>query len=347
MIFADNCTDFDLIKYNVISSRIRLARNVSGLPFPKCGEVEFDEYLDIIKGAALATENLFDVNIYFMEKLSKEQRIALVERHIISMPLANNLATGAVILEKDSNSMSIMLNEEDHIREQCVVDGFNLEYAYQRISDYDDSLSKVLNIAYDGELGYLTACPTNVGTGMRASCMVFLPALKRLNAIDDTLEKFKKVYNLTIRGVYGENTGSFCDMYQVSNEATLGYSEDEIIKNVKNAVLDICYCERVAMQRLIETSSTKILDDISRSYAILSGGAYSLTEEELMDLIVNVKMGLILEVIPKELDVRVLDKLAQYVSPSTYEISNPGSTKEEQSILRAELVKKVFLGGVK
>lgn len=344
---AKECTDFDLVKYNVISSRIRLARNVVGLPFPKCGEVDSPEYTDIIKGAGLATEGLFDVDIYLMSNISKAQKTVLVENHKISLPLANNSRNGALILERNTNSISIMLNEEDHIREQCVTDGFRLDEAYSRLNEYDEKLSSILEIAFDDELGFITACPTNLGTGMRASCMLFLPALKRVRAIEDTFERFKKGYGLTIRGVFGEGSDSFCDMYQISNSNTLGMTEEEIIENVKNAVIDLCYCERIAMERLVSQNSTRLFDDISRSYAILSGGAYSLSSSELTDLIVNVKMGLILDTLPnKNLDVRILDKLSQIVSPSVYEINNPGSSAEEQSVLRAKLVRKIFEGAI-
>jgi len=344
MVNANNASNEELTKYNVISSRIRLARNVNGIPFSKCGATKDERYMDVIKGAALATEHLFDVDIYLMNRLSRPQKTALVERHMISLPLANNDFSGAVIIERETNSISIMLNEEDHIREQCVVPGFDLYKAYQRLYEYDDNLIKTLDIAYDDELGFITACPSNLGTGMRASCMLFLPALKRMGAIDDTLNRFKKAYNLTIRGVFGEGSESFCDMYQVSNSITLGKSEEQILKEVGDAVLDLCYLERMALEQLVERESTPLLDKISRSYAILSGGAYSLSSEELVNLIVDVKLGMILEVLPSTLDIKVIDKLSEFVSPSTYEITNPSSTEEEQSILRAKLVKKVFLG---
>ncbi|MCQ2409577.1 MAG: ATP--guanido phosphotransferase [Clostridia bacterium] len=343
---AQECTDSDLVKYNVISSRIRLARNVVGLPFPKCGSVDLPQYKDIVKGAVFASKDLFNADTIYMSELTKAQKTALVERHIISLPLANNNRNGALILDR-TGSISIMLNEEDHIREQCVTDGFSLKEAYSRLSEYDDNLSSVLEIAYDDELGFLTACPTNLGTGMRASCMIFLPGLKRVRAIDDTFDRFKKTYGLTIRGVFGEGSDSFCDMYQLSNEKTLGLSEEQIIENVRNAVLDLCYCERVAMERLVLQDSTKLFDDIMRSYAILSGGAYSLSALELTELIVNVKMGLILEILPNNnIDVRKLDKLSELVSPSAYEVKYPGRTEEQQSVLRAQNVRKVFEGEI-
>lgn len=342
MILASEASPFDLVKANVISSRIRLARNVRGVPFPKNAKGYEQELLEIVKGAAVAAHEVFDESIYLIGKLEKPKKKALIERHIISLALANNLESGAVIVEKGENNISIMVNEEDHIREQCVMDGFCLEAAYVKLDRYDDELAKHLPIAYDEEIGFLTSCPTNVGTGMRASCMVFLPALKRMNAIDDALKRFKEEYDLTIRGVYGEGSDSFCDMYQISNNKTLGLTEQEIIEKVKDATIKLCYLERIALERLIERDSATILDKISRSYAILSTGAMTLSAEELIDLIVYVKMGIIMEVLPKKLDVRMMDKLSQYVSPSTFEITNPNSTQQEQDVLRAQIVKRVF-----
>lgn len=338
---ADFCTVEELTVSNVVSSRIRLARNVRGIPFAGSKRSVNPKLLDVIKGAAIAAEGLFDFEICLMSRLTKQQKTALVERHLISLPLANNTATGAVIIERDTQNMSIMLNEEDHIREQCVVNRFDLQGAYKRIDAYDDKLIKTLPIAYDNELGFLTACPTNLGTGMRASAMLFLPALKRAGAIDDALATFKKEYGLTVRGVYGEGSNAGFDMYQISNSRTLGVDEKTIIKQVEDAVVRMCYCERVALSKLVLERKSALLDGIMRSYSILRG-AYSISSQELMQLIVDVKMGVILDILPIKYTTTKLDELAVLCSPSSICILTGDCSESERDIRRAQMVRRIL-----
>lgn len=254
---AKDCTVNELVKNNVVSSRIRLARNVVGLEFPRNLKVTDERVVNLINGAYSAAQGVFEARLLPMNKLDKERKKALIERHLISLALANNTQNGAVIVEGDKKfGISVMLNEEDHIREQCVEEGFNLKGAYERLRAYDERLLHALPIAYDAQLGFLTACPTNLGTGMRASCMLFLPALKRAGAIEDTLKTFKSEFGLTIRGVYGEGSDAAYDMYQISNSRTLGVSEGEIISHVEQAVARMCYCERVALEKLVKEKQT-------------------------------------------------------------------------------------------
>ncbi len=336
---ASQCTARDLVENNVVSSRIRLARNVEGLAFPNKNTLASNELLEVVKGAARAAEGMFEGDVYFMSKLDKMQKQLFVERHLISLPLANNDKTGAVILERSTHCMSIMLNEEDHIREQCVMDGFSLREAYERLDRYDDALIKQLPIAYDSQLGFLTACPTNLGTGMRASAMLFLPALKRAGAIEDALATFKNEYGLTIRGIYGEGSEAFCDIYQISNSRTLGVDEKSIINTVEKAVVQMCYCERVALEKLVKEQSTKLFDGILRSYGLLMS-AYSLSSQELMRLIVDVKLGVILDILPKKHTVKQLDTLANYVSKAVWQLT---SQQLSDDVWRAKEVKRILM----
>lgn len=341
MIAANNCSTDELMRYNAMSSRIRLARNVRGLPFPRSGKSgSSDKMLELVKGAALAADGCFDAELYLMSRLNKAQKASYVERHIISLPLANNSETGAALVERGSESIAIMLNEEDHIREQCVVDGFDLRGAYRRLDAYDDRLISTLDIAFDEELGFLTACPTNLGTGMRASVMLFLPALRRAGAIEDALKQFKESYGLTVRGVYGEGSEAFGDAYQISNSRTLGIDEATIINQVEQAAVEMCYCERVALEKLVREKGSELADTVMRSWTMLTN-AYSLSSSELIKLIIDAKMGVILGLIPIK-ETKSLDRIAILCSPSSLTLKIGECPPYKRDILRAELVRRIL-----
>ncbi len=338
--------NFDIEKLTsnrVMTSRIRLARNIAVLPFPKSGRADFDcDMTCFFDDALRSAKDVFDANLYFMRDLSKEQRMALVERHIISLGLANNEKNGAVIIEKHSENMSIMLNEEDHIREQCVVDGFDLDTAYQKIDKFDNALISNLKIAYDSEFGFLTSCPTNVGTGLRASTMLFLPALKLSGEITGVIDRFVGDYGLTIRGVYGEGSSAQGDIYQLSNTRTLGMSESEIINIVKKATIEMCLIEEKCLDKVKAERGVELFDKVSRSYGTLLY-AYSLSSSELMQLISDVKLAVILGLVPAH-DTKVFDRLTELNSPSSIKISMGDCSADERDIFRAGLVKKILSG---
>lgn len=339
---ADECTRQDLVRHNVISSRIRFARNLRGLQFPKHITLTDNRIVDLMNGCAKAAEGVFNARLLPMSQISKLQKKALIERHIISLPLANNAVNGAVIVEREKKfgGMSVMINEEDHIREQCIADGFDLENAYIRICGYDDRILKELPIAYDERLGFLTACPSNLGTGMRASVMLFLPALKRAGAIEDTLKTFKNEFGITVRGVFGEGSDAAYDMYQISNTRTLCVSESETLEQVRQATVRMCYCERVALEKLVKEGHTELLDRISRSYAVMCG-AYTLTSQELMKLLTDVKIGVILGILP----IKSMEKLNEMIwacTPSALQILTGVNSIEERDRMRAQTVRKIL-----
>lgn len=337
---ANECTLLELVENNVVSSRIRLARNVRGLEFPRNRKSVDERDVNLINGAYAAAQGLFNARLLPMRKLGKDQKKALIERHFISLALANN-DVGAVIVEGDKKygGVSVMVNEEDHIREQCVVDGFDLHGAYGKLKEYDDRLLDTLPIAYDDELGFLTACPTNLGTGMRASVMLFLPALKRAGAIEDALKTFKSEFGLTVRGVFGEGSDAMYDMYQISNSRTLGVTEEEIIEQVEQAAVRMCYLERVALEKLAKEQQTSLLDGISKSYAVLKG-AYALSAQDLMKLLVDVKMGVILGVLPIK-STQKLDETIWSCTSSALKII-AGESSEERDKLRARIVREIL-----
>ncbi len=340
---ADECSEDELTSACVISSRIRLARNLQGLNFPR-NMGEYSHNLeDEILGAVQAANGVFDARVRRIRELDKSQKKALIERHIISLNLANNENLGAVIVDGGNTGFSVMINEEDHFREQCVMDGFDLRTAYKRLYVYDTNLMKHLPIAYDQQLGFLTACPTNVGTGMRASVMLFLPALRREGAIEDALAQFKKRYGLTIRGVFGEGSESQNDVYQISNSITLGIDEWTTIKQVEEAVRKMCYLERVALERLVIEQGNKLLNDITRSFNFLMQ-AEKLDYNEFSSEISNLKLGVILGSLPLNMKTSQIDKLELLCSPASIEIAIK-NRREDPSRLRAEIVRAVLTEG--
>lgn len=337
---ADECSIDELVRDNVISSRVRLARNVEGLKFPRFMTAADMNTVDVIKGAVRAADGVFDAHLLTMSSLTKAEKKLLLERHLISLPLANNDISGAVIIEKGKSSqMSVMINEEDCVREQCVADGHNLMRAYERLRQYDLKLREELPIAYDSQFGFLTACPTNVGTGMRASEMLFLPALERADAIDDALKTFKEVYGLTVRGYFGEGSGAAYGMYQISNSQTFGVDERSTVELVARAVERMCYLERVALEKLLKEHKTPLLKGVRESYGHLAY-AYSLTMPELMEKLADVRLGVILKELPIK-NMSVLNELMERCSSSP-EIISERLSDEERNIARAQIVRKIL-----
>ena len=197
----------------VISTRVRLARNAEGIPFPRKLNDE-RAFSIIMKAGETTAKSLFGFKFYQMGHLEDIDRQAIFERHLISRDLTQNLKTGAVIIS-DSEDMSIMINEEDHYRIQAISKGFDIKDAYQRAVDFDNALAGNIKLAFTDKLGYLTSCPTNVGTGLRASVMVFLPALTMSGKINPLIDSIQQL-SLTVRGVYGEGSGADGYMYQIS-----------------------------------------------------------------------------------------------------------------------------------
>ncbi len=337
---ADECTAEELTRDVVISSRIRLARNIEGRRFPKIMTAADMGTVDVIKGAMRAADGVFDARILTMSGLSKADKKLLLNKHLISLPLANNDSCGAVIIEKgDSSRISVMINEEDCIREQCVADGHSLGAAYEKMHIYDLALMRELPVAYDKEFGYLTSCPTNVGTGMRASQMLCLPALERTEAIDDVLKTFGDLYGLTVRGYFGEGSGAAYGMYQVSNSRTYGVAEKDTVELVISAVERICYLERVALEKLLKEHKTQLLKGVRDSYGRLAY-AYSLTLPELMEKLADVRLGVILGELPIK-DMAVINTLIEKCITSP-EITTDGISDEERCIARANIVRKLL-----
>lgn len=318
----------------VVSSRVRLARNISGLKFSKAASSE--ELNNVLK---LFSEEKIDKNLYFvkLEDLDKIMRESLVEKHIISKDLLNSKNSG--ILLNNNEDVVVMLNEEDHLRIQIMKSGFNLEEALADAAKLDDKISKKIKYAYDEKYGYLTACPTNIGTGLRASVMLHLPALRITGKIDKILNVVNKV-NLNVRGIYGEGSEAIGDLYQVSNKASLGLSEEEIVNNVKGIVKKLIEQERNAREYL-KSKGIEFEDKVYRAYATLTY-AKKMSYRECVELISIVRLGINMGII-NEIDNKKLSEISVFTKPATLQkCLKRELNSDERDEERGKLIKKIM-----
>lgn len=269
----------------IISTRLRLARNVAGLPFPhKLAEAPARQ---ITENVANALRPLDKFTRYDMSNISELESNVLRERHLISSDLVSECPFGSVLISSDEN-VSVMTNEEDHIREQVIMPGFSLDRAYERVNNIDDVLSQSVKFAFDARFGYLTSCATNLGTGMRASVMMFLPALTINNMIESCINEIGRL-NMTVRGVYGEGSKAEGYLYQISNCHTLGVKESDIIDSVKIAINRIEEAELRARD-MLRRNEGELKDKILRAFGIVTN-AYKLSTAETMQLLAMVRLG--------------------------------------------------------
>lgn len=322
----------------VLSSRIRLARNISKVPFPdRLSNEQGRQIVNSISDKFLNDENIKEKFrcIYLWEN-DKNSNVKYLERHLISKKLIENRSKSAFILN-ENETISIMLNEEDHIRLQGISNGFNLMNAYEELNKIDDILEENVNYAFDEKFGYLTACPTNLGTGMRASVMVHLPALSMNNEIGGVLNALTQI-GITIRGMFGEGSKALGDLYQISNQITLGISENDIISNLNAVVNQMLNQEKLSREQIMKKYKYELEDKIYRSLGILEN-AVILDEDECLKLISSVRMGVEMDII-KDVNIRNLDALlinTQTASLKT--IYNRNLSDEEGDIIRADYVK--------
>jgi protein arginine kinase len=267
----------------VISSRVRLARNLAKLPFP--GWAKKTERMRILDEIKPEVENLPQMSDSFSEQLnelSAMEKQVLVERHLISREHAAK-GMGSAVAIGATQAISIMMNEEDHLRMQAITSGLDLQKTFHVIDEVDSSLEAHLDFAFDSELGYLTACPTNVGTGMRASAMVHLPGLVLCEQINQVINSINKI-GLAVRGLYGEGTEAMGNLFQVSNQTTLGENEMQIIERLNKVIETVIQRENQARESLLETKHTMLMDQIGRAYGILTH-AFSISSKEALNLL--------------------------------------------------------------
>lgn len=318
----------------VVSSRVRIARNIAGKKFVStASDEELKDVLMTIKNSNIDSDLHF-INLSDLDELMKN---SLVEKRVISRDLLEMKETG--ILLNDTEDISIMINEEDHLRIQVMKPGFNLDEALSDAIRVDEKISSKINYAYNDKYGFLTACPTNLGTGLRASVMLHLPALRLTGKIEKVLEVVNKV-NLNVRGVYGEGTEAIGDLYQVSNKISLGVTEEEIVENVKLIVQKLIEQERKAREYLKNQGET-FEDKISRTYGNLVY-ARKMTYSECAKIISIVRLGISMGIIT-EIDNKKLNKISILTKPATLQkYLKKELSAEERDIERAKLIKQII-----
>ena len=324
----------------VISSRVRLARNLKGYPFVPM--LDYDACKEILAKCKEAAKGL-NLSYLYMDEVPIINRQMLVERHVISPEMLNNTKRRGLLLSSDEQ-ISILLNEEDHIRIQCLTSGLNLEKAFEIANMVDDTLEETLEFGYSEMYGYATCCPTNVGTGLRASCMLHLPALTAGGYIDSILKSVSKL-GLTVRGLYGEGTVALGNIYQISNQITLGMSEQDSIQKLNKIVMMIVEKERDVRKKMLDNNVDKLSDRVWRAYGVLAN-ARLLTSEEMIGLISDVRIGVNMGIIDN-ISPEVVNELAVITgSAHIAHICGEENTPQKRDIKRAEIVREK-LGGTK
>ena len=321
----------------IVSSRVRLARNLKNQPFTN--NTDFDKANNVLTSAFNALSEISNFNLYKCKNLKSEMLEEMLEDHLISGELINNSDISGVAISPD-NTVSIMVNEEDHFREQCMLDGLNLKRAYDIISDIDNELSLSLDFAYDEKLGFLTACPTNVGTGLRASVMMFLPGIVLTNNLEDMISTVSKL-GICVRGSYGEGSSASGYMFQISNQFSLGKSEEEIVQLVESTALKICDLEIKARKLLIDNNKDVLKDEVLRAYGILSN-CYKISTSEATELLSKVKLGADIDLINLK-EPQLIDDLIKNISPiKINKLSNKVLNENERDLFRAEYIGRVL-----
>ena len=322
----------------VISSRIRLARNLLNLPFPQLMKQEdIDILFQMISNTIKEIQPKLE--LWQLKDLNKLEKRILVEKHLIS-PDHSEKGQGAVLLNSD-RSTSVMVMEEDHLRIQVILPGLDLSEAFKKADEIDDLLEEKLDIAFNEKYGYLTSCPTNVGTGLRASVMLHLPGLVLTKQTSRILSALTQV-GVVVRGIYGEGTEALGNLFQISNQITIGRSEDEIIDNLYSIVLKIIDQEksaRVLMAREIETA---LADKVYRAYGILTN-ARNITSEEALSLLSDLRLGIDLKII-KDIDANVFQKIMISMQPAYLQYSmGKEMSPAERDVNRSQIIRNLLV----
>jgi len=329
----------------VISSRIRLARNLKGVPFPNLMKGEQQARVVSQVSRAIHSPGIIqavgELKLQPLRELPQLERQILVEKHLISPDLAEAGGERAVVLREDE-AVSIMINEEDHLRLQCLLPAMMLHEAWRLADAADDALENELDFAFDQELGYLTACPTNVGTGLRASTMLHLPALVLTKQAGPVLSALTKI-GVAVRGLYGEGTEAHGNIFQISNQITLGHSEDEIINNLSGVTVRLADQEREARELLRRQSRWQLEDRIGRAYGILSN-ARILSSQEALQLLSDVRLGTEMKIL-RGLDQRLLNQILVRIQPAYLQFTaGKEMTPFERDVRRAAMVRELLAG---
>jgi len=323
----------------VITSRVRLARNLAKLPFPHLlsGQEAAQEVWETV---AAAVKKIPDLKLVRLNGLSALERQILLEKHLISPEHAEAASPFRGIITNKAGSIVVMVNEEDHLRIQCLLSGLQLNQAYRYADDTDDLLEKNLEYAFDDQRGYLTSCPTNVGTGMRASVMLHLPALTMTNQKGNVFNSIAQL-GLTVRGLYGEGSEALGNFYQVSNQITLGQTEEDIINNLWTVTLHVLEQERNTRERLRQEMKHQLEDRVWRSYGLITH-ARVITSNEALALLSDVRLGVDMGILPR-IPRHILNELIVAIRPAHLQSTGGGQMETaERDLLRAQVIKKTL-----
>lgn len=303
----------------VISSRVRLARNLHDIRFPAHmndaeRELLIDKLKEVISDSEIAAVEKLD--FFSLKEIGPLERLALVEKHLFSLNMAESVKDGAFAVSEDE-SLSLLIGEEDHLRIQAILPGLQLQEAVAKADQIDDAIAKKVTYAFDENYGYLTSCPTNVGTGMRASVMLHLPALVLSKQVNKVIEVAARV-GLIFRGIYGEGSEPLGNLFQISNQVTLGMSEVEIIENLQDFVEETIKLEVTRREQVVEQGQEAFADQVGRTFGILTNAIIMSSKEaakRLSDLRLGASLGMVEGISPRDVDelfVRIQPGFLQY-----------------------------------
>jgi protein arginine kinase len=326
----------------VMSSRVRLARNLVMRPFPnKARKKDLVDILAIIEEVMRANPYFQDSIFLKIGELDNVDKQFLIERHLMSHEHATNADGKAVVVSREE-VLSIMVNEEDHMRIQVMQSGLNLDEGWSIANSIDNSLSEKLDFAYSIHWGYLTACPTNTGTAMRGSVMLHLPALVMTKQINKVLAAVSKL-SFASRGFYGEGTQASGNFYQISNQVSMGHSEQEVLQNINGLIRQVIEQEEQARQALLLQNRPMLEDKIHRSLGILRS-AHIISSQETVELLSMVRLGIDLNII-KDIDRKNINELFIMIQPAHLQkIENKKLSANERDVKRASLI-RTKIGG--
>lgn len=325
----------------VLSSRIRMARNIKDKPYPhRLNQADSQRLIKEIEAAFYTSTHIRNSykSIYLWET-DDNKSSAYLEKHLISSKLISNKDKAAFILGEDE-TVSIMLNEEDHMRLQCITGGLNLKEPYDMANKLDNLIEENIEYAFDEKLGFITACPTNIGTGLRASIMLHLPALTMNDEMSGILKVLTQV-GMTIRGLYGEGSKAQGNMYQISNQITLGVTEEDILSNLEAVVNQIINQEYKTREQFLVNYKYELEDKIYRSLGILET-AVLLNPNECLDLLSNVRLGVELGIIKNITKVALNSLLVDTQPAALQDKMHTRLSDRERDLARAKLVRETL-----
>src|SRR5262245_50051163 len=322
----------------VMSSRVRLARNLKGFPFPGWAKkADRVRALELIRPAVESLPQMAGAFSESMDNLSALDKQILVERHLVSREHAAKGVGSGLVLNKDE-TLCVMINEEDHLRMQALRPGLQLRSAWLALDQMDSALERRLEYAFSNDLGYLTACPTNLGTGIRVSAMLHLPALVLSEQINQIIQAVNKL-GLAVRGLYGEGTEAFGNVFQVSNQMTLGEAETDIVERLNKVLTQLIEHEENARGSLLEKKPKMVFNHIGRAYGTLAN-SHSISSKETMNLLSLMRLGVDLNLFP-EVSRALIDELFIVTLPA--HLQKQFSEKlgaDERDILRADMLRQ-------